>query len=67
MSSKLKTGVAIFLCVCVGIIAYIQVDKYFAEKKVEAEIKTQNEQIIKSFDDHQKKENPLTNRTKGTL
>lgn len=67
MSSKVKTGIALFVCVCIGIIAYIQVDKYMTAKKIEADIKTQNEQIIKGFDDHQKKGNPLTTRERGTL
>ena len=67
MNSKVKTGVIIFVCICIGIIAYIQVDSYMTAKKIEADIKTHNEQIIKSFDDHQKKGNPAKTVERGTL
>ena len=60
-------GVLVLVALFFGFNQYQQYQQIQEKKRIEAEIKAQNDQLIQSFEEHQKKGNPLTNRDRGTL
>lgn len=59
MNKKLIIGLSIFVAVCIGAIAYVQVDQYTQKKKIEAQAEALNKKMEKETKEILDKGNPL--------
>ncbi|WP_371381848.1 hypothetical protein [Sporomusa aerivorans] len=65
--NKFLIALVTFIAVCIGIIAYMQIDKFSTQKRIEAEEKAQIEKIIKTNNENAAKGSPLKNARTGDL
>lgn len=59
MNKNLIIGLSIFVAVCIGAIAYVQVDQYTQKKKIEAQTEVLNKKMEKETKEILDKGNPL--------
>lgn len=65
MNKNLIIGLSIFIAVCIGAIAYVQVDQYTEKKKIEAQAEALRKKMEKETKEILAEEDPIQKSLKA--